>query len=137
MAKRSGKRLSSRWREAMVIELEKAPDGAAIDSDGSAVDVTGALRREKSHHRGKFFRRADAAGGNLPDPVGENLFWFDARTGGNASRQIVQPGGSSIAGADVVHGDAVSGVFIRRGRTEAVNAGPGGIGSSRASAGFF
>jgi hypothetical protein len=29
MAKRSGKRLSSRWRGAMVIELKEAPDGAA------------------------------------------------------------------------------------------------------------
>jgi hypothetical protein len=52
MAKRSGKRLSSRWRGATVIELKEAPDGAAIDSDRSAIDATTAfVGKEHGTHK--------------------------------------------------------------------------------------
>ena len=94
------------------IYLEEAPGHSAIDRDGRAVNVAGAIRCEESNDGGKFLRRADAARGDLAGPIGKNFFGLRAGARGNRGGETVEAGGARVAGADVVHGDAVRGVFV-------------------------
>src|SRR5271170_7415474 len=103
----------------MVIALEQTPNDAAIDGDRSAVDVTGALGGEESDHRGKLFGLADAAGRNLALPPGINFLRSDAVALGKNVGKFAEAIRASVAGADIVDGDAVRGVFIGQSAREA------------------
>src|SRR5271154_2808438 len=102
----------------MVIALEQAPNDAAIHGDGSAVDVAGALGGEESDHGGKLFGLADAAGRNLALPSGIHFFGSGAMALGKNLGKFAKAVRAGVAGANVVEGNAMGGVFIGQGARE-------------------
>lgn len=123
---------SCKRRRVSVIALKEAPDHAAIDRDGGAIYVAGALRGEEGHHGSEFLWGTDAAGGDLASPIGEDGFLFFACTRGDDCGEIVEARRACVAGADVVDCDPVSGVLIRESAGQAGDGGADGIGEEQA-----
>src|SRR5271155_6100852 len=107
----------------MVIALEQAPNDAAIHGNGSAVDVAGALGGEEGDHGGKLFGLADAAGRNLTLPPGINFLGSGAVTLGKNVGEFAEAVRAGVAGADVVDGNTMRGVFIGQGARKASDGG--------------
>src|SRR2546430_9940403 len=123
--------ICSKRRRAVVISLEQAPDESAVHSDRGARDVAGALGSEKSHDRGKLLRGAEALHGNFTLPAHKNFFRLRASARGNGGSQSVEASGARVTRANVVHGDAVGGVFIGERTSEARDCGAHGIGKEQ------
>src|SRR5215467_535523 len=112
MAKRSRKRVSSNRRGVLAIKLKQAPDKATIHGDGGAGDIACALGSKESNDGGEFLRRAEALRGDFAFPTGEHFLRLGAGARRDGGSESIEAGGTRVAGANVIHGDAVSSVFI-------------------------
>jgi len=131
MAKVPGRKESFNWRVASVDNLEKAPNCAAIYSDGGAVDVTGALGSEKGYDGSKFLWCSQTAGGDARRPTCKDFLRGCAGARGLHGGEFLQPVGLGVAGTNVIYGDTVRGVLIGKGASHARDGGAYRIGEQK------
>src|SRR6266851_9892172 len=96
------------------IGLVSALHPSAIHCYGCACDVTGALRSQKCHYAGEFFRLSEAPQRNLAGPALLDLLDCHTATLCQLSREPGQSLSARVSRTDIIHQHVVRTVFVRQ-----------------------
>src|SRR5919106_5576184 len=106
-------------RGLFLLRSEEAAEPAAVDGEGAAGDVAGALRDEEGGERRELLRLGESAERNLGLQARLDLCGVDSLASRVGLVQLRYPLGVRVAGEDRVHGDPVPRHLAGQGGREA------------------